>query len=111
MICEHGEKITIGLLDFFFFFFCSLRDAHICESLEIQREKKRVHTRVNPLRTLTIITEVNSTHTVVSNTSIDHSADDVSTPLVHIERERREIDISNMRVPHIHIAASGKRSK
>ncbi len=60
---------------------------HICESLEIQREEEEeeAHTYTSkPIaHTLTIITEVNSTHTVVSNTSIDHPSDDVSTPLVH----------------------------
>jgi hypothetical protein len=73
----------IGLLDFASLFLFGGYDAHICESLEIQREKKKKRIRVNPLRAVTIITEVNSTHTVVSNTSIDHPSDDVSTPLVH----------------------------
>lgn len=91
VICDRQEAETKITIEWFHFspsrlsLFSSLRHIFLWVSWDwkTKKKKKRIYIRVNPLRTLTIITEVNSTHTVVSNTSIDHLSDDVSTPLVH----------------------------
>ena len=98
MICDRRETEKknhdrmISLLSFSLSpFFLDVRHV-FCESLEIERRSAYIYVSKPIAHILTIITEVNSTHTVVSNTSIDHLSDDVSTPLVHTHIRGTQID-------------------